>query len=183
VANDFNPAPPEPSPPASRSLAAELRRWIVIAGYVLGGWAIVQSALNLAAWGLPFNFSYGIGVLEPIDRVAKVLHLLAPLLLVAGCWGFQHHRPWARPVLLTYAGTWVVGLFGVLGVSVVDTMSGSYGDLTSRQMFTMALNRLDIFVYASVYPVVLVLCLMRPEVRDQFPEFRGGFAPVMDDKQ
>jgi hypothetical protein len=43
----------------------------------------------------------------------------------------------------------------------------------------MALDGLDLAVYASVYPVSLILCLLRPEVRDQFPEFRAGFAPII----
>ena len=163
----------------SSELAERLRRWIVIAGYVLGGWAILQVALTLIAWGLPFNHYFRIEWLTPIHRLATALWMVAPLLLVAGCWGFQQHRRWARPVLLTYAGMWIVGVFGAQGVQFIDTLSGAYGDLPFRQLFSMALGGLDLAVYASVFPVSVVLCLMRPEVRDHFPEFRTGFAPIV----
>ena len=46
-------------------------------------------------------------------------------------------------------------------------------------LFSTALSLIDVAVYASVFPVLLVLCLARPEVRDQFPEFRAGFTPIL----
>jgi hypothetical protein len=163
----------------SSELAERLRRWIVVAGYVLGGWAILQAALTIIAWGLPFNRYFRVELLTAIHRLAAALYLVSPLLLVAGCWAFQHHRRWARPVLLTYAGMWIAGVFGVQVVQFIEMLSGAYGDLTFRQQFGTALGGFDLSVYASVFPVSLVLCLTRPEVRDQFPEFRTGFAPIV----
>jgi hypothetical protein len=167
---------------ADESVLAMLRRWIVVAGYILGGWAILQGALNLMAWGLPFNFSFRIEILIPIHRIAVAAYMVAPLLLIAGCWGFQHHRRWARPVLLTYAVLWIVAVFGVQLVQLIDTLSGAYGDLNFGQVFSIALGGFDLAVYASVFPVLLALCLLRPEIRDHFPEFRSGFAPIMGDE-
>jgi hypothetical protein len=165
--------------PTSSDLAERLRRWIVIAGYVLGGWAILQTLLILIAWGLPFNRYFPIELLTPIHRLATALYLVSPLPLIAGCWGFQHHKRWARPVLLTYSGMWIGSLFALQGVEFIDTLSGAYGDLSFRQKFSMALGGFDRLVYASVYPVSLILCLIWPEVRDHFPEFRTGFAPIL----
>jgi len=164
----------------SSKLAERIRRWIVGAGYILGGWAILQSALLLLTWGLPFNRYFRIEVLTPIHRLATASWLVAPLVLVAGCWGLQQHRRWARPVLLTYAVMWVAGMFGAQAVQFIDSVSGAHGDLTFRQLLTMALSGFDLAVYASVFPVLLVLCLLRPEVRDHFPEFRSGFAPIIN---
>jgi hypothetical protein len=164
---------------SSHELAQRLRRWIVVAGYALGGWAILQVALTLVAWGLPFSRGFRIGLLTPIHRLTTALWLLAPLLLVVGSWGLQQHRRWARPVLLTYAGMWIAGVFGAQVVRFIDTLSGAYGDLTFRQQFSAALGGFDLAVYASVFPVSLVLCLLRPEVRDHFPEYRAGFAPIV----
>src|SRR5687768_7096130 len=96
----------------SSELAERLRRWIVVAGYALGGWAILQVARTLVAWGLPFNRGFRIELLMPLHRLATALWMLAPCWLVVGCWGFQQQRRWARPVLLTYAGMWIVGVFG-----------------------------------------------------------------------
>jgi hypothetical protein len=164
----------------SSELAERLRRWMVVAGYILGGWAVLQVALTLVAWGLlPFNRGFRIGLLTPIHRLATAFWMVAPALLVAGCWGFQQHRRWARPVLLTYAGMWIVGVFGAQVVQFIDTLSGAYGDHTFRQLFSTALGGFDFALYASVFPALLVLCLLRPEVRDHFPEFRPGFAPIV----
>ena len=163
----------------SSDLAERLRRWIVVAGYVLGAWGIIQVALTLVAWGLPFNRDFGIEWLTPIQRLATGFWMLAPLLLVAGCWGLGRHRSWARPVLLTYAGMWIAGVFGGQVVQFIDMLSGEYGELTFRQLCSMVLAGLDLAVYASVFPVSMVLCLLRPEVRDHFPEFRAGFAPIV----
>jgi hypothetical protein len=163
----------------SSDLAERLRRWIVVPGYVLGAWAIFRSAVMLIAWGLPFNRYFRIELLTPVHRLATALFYLSPLLLVAGCWGFQHHRPWARPVLLTYAGMWIAGIFGLQLVEFIETLSGAYGDLSFRQQLSMALGQFDLSVYSGVFPVSVVLCLARPEVRDHFPEFRSGFAPIL----
>lgn len=166
--------------PTSGDLADRLRRWIVVAGYVLGGWAILQAAAILIAWGLPFNRHFRSEWLTQIHRVGMALYLVSPLVLVSGCWGFQHHRRWARPVLLTYAGMWIAGLLAMQGVHFLETLSGAYSDFTFRQHFSLALGNFDLLLYASVYPVSLILCLTRPEVRDQFAEFRTGFAPILD---
>ncbi len=163
----------------STELADRLRHWIVVGGYVLGGWGILQVVLTLVTWGLPFNQYFSIEVLTPVHQLATALWMVAPLLLVTGCWGFQQHRRWARPALLTYSGMWIVGVFGAQGVQFIDILSGANGDLTFRQQFNAALGGFDLAVYASVFPVSLVLCLTRPEIRDQFPEFRSGFAPIV----
>jgi hypothetical protein len=166
--------------PGSGELAERLRRWIVVAGYVVGGWGILQAIWIFIAWGLPFiTRSFGTWYLTPIYRLAAPLYLASPLLLVVGCWGFQRHRRWARTVLLTYAGTWITGLLGMQGVLFVDTLSGNFVGLTFMQRFSVAVGSFDLLVYASVYPALLVLCLMRREIRDRFPEFRTGFAPIL----
>jgi hypothetical protein len=164
----------------SSELAGRLRRWIVFAGYVLGGWATLQVVLMFVAWGMePFHRGFRFEWLTPIHRLSVALWMSAPVLLIAGCWGFQQHRRWARPVLLTYAGMWIAGVFGVHVVQFIDTLSGAFGDFTFRQAFSMALDGFDLAIYSSVFPVSLVLCLTRPEVRDHFPECRVGFAPIL----
>src|SRR5687767_14556147 len=113
----------------SSDLAEQLRRWIVVAGLALAAWAIVQMILIFVVWEQPFNRGFRIWLLMPIYRLAAMLYLVSPLILVAGCWGFKQHRRWARPVLLTYAGMWIAGVLGLHGVQFIDTLSGAYGDL------------------------------------------------------
>jgi hypothetical protein len=168
---------------ASSDLAGQLRCWLVFAGYILGGWAILNEISLFAAWGLPFNRPFRFVILNAIYRLASWLYFVSPVVLLAGCWGFQQHRRWARPVLLTYAGMWIAGVLGLHLVMFVKMLSGAYGDTTLRQRLGSSISALDIAVYASVFPVSLVLCLARREMRDHFPEFRTGFSPILGGEQ
>jgi hypothetical protein len=165
-------------------LAGRLRRWIVVGGCILGGWAILQNAFMLLAWG-PTIFAryFPYRVLVPVHRLSVMLWLAAPMILLAGCWGFHRHRPWARPVLLTYAAAAVAGLIGTQAVHFIDILTGGHRGLTYRQALSSAVSQLDLVIYASVFPAFVLLSLGRPEVRDTFPEFRPGFAPVIDHAQ
>lgn len=168
----------EPQYP-SGELAERLRRWIVVGGYILGGWALLQSAFMLLVWGPDlYNRGFRYMIFVPIHRLSVMLWLASPLLLLVGCWGFQRHRPWARPVLLSYAGAAVVGMLGIQAVHFTDILSGSYGDRTFRQVLSAAVSQFDLVVWASVFPAFVYLSLGRPEVRDTFPEFRPGFTPL-----
>jgi hypothetical protein len=160
-------------------LADRIRRWIVIGGCILGGWALLQNAFMLLAWGPSIYARYfRFGILVPIHRLSVMVWFAAPLLLLIGCWGFHRHRPWARPVLLAYAATWFVGLLGVQSVQFIDILSGQRGDLSFRQILNVAVSHFDLLLYATVFPAFVFLSLRRPEVRDTFPEFRPGFTPI-----
>jgi hypothetical protein len=160
-------------------LVERLRKWIIVGGYALGGWVLFQNVLMVLAWG-PSIFSrhFRFAASVPIQRLAVLLWLASPVLLLVGCWGFQRHRPWARPVLLTYAGAAVAGMFGMQVVHLADILSGAGGEMSFRQVLSAALGQLDLAVWASVFPAFVYLCLGRPEVRDTFPEFHHGFTPV-----
>jgi hypothetical protein len=162
----------------SSELAEQLRRWIVVGGYLLGGWSLLQSILMFSVWGLPFNRHFLIEILTPIHRLATALWLVAPPLLVIGCWRFQQHRRWARPALLTAAGVWIGGVFGIHVVDFIAFLSAPHRSFTSGEILSLAAGRLDLAVYSSVFSVSIILCLTRREVRDEFPEFRAGFTPV-----
>lgn len=170
----------------SNILANRLRRWIVVTGYVLGAWAIFKTVLNFLAWRqlalgqLLSDVYFRLEVLTHVYRGGALLYLVSPFLLVGGCWGFQRQRRWARPVLFAYAGTWIGGLLTTQGASFLATLWDAYGRSGFWQYSTLALRDLDPLVYASVYPVSLVLYLTRADVRGQSPESRTGFAPVME---
>lgn len=166
-------------PAPSTELAERLRRWIVVGGFILGGWVLLQNGLMLLAWGeLTFSRWFQFRILVPVHRLSIMLWLASPLLLLVGCWGFQRHRQWARPVLLCYAGAAVVGMLGTQTVHFIDILSGSYGEQSFRQLLSAALSQFDLLVWASVFPAFVYVSLGRPEVRDTFPEFRPGFTPV-----
>ena len=167
---------------ASNELAERLRRWIVVGGYTLGCWVALQNALMLLAWGpVIFNRAFRFMVFIPIHRLAVTLWLASPLLLLVGCWGFDRRRRWARPVLLTYAGAAVAGLFATQALRFADIVSGSGsdGDQAFAQVVVTALRQFDLAIWASVFPAFVYLSLGRPEVRQTFPEFRRGFTPIL----
>src|SRR5437016_14063544 len=97
---------PDGTEHTSSELAERLRLGIVLAGYILGGWAILQIALTLVAggWDMLFRRGFRFTIMIPIFRLAAAIYIISPFLLVAGCAGFQRHRRWARTVLLIYAG-------------------------------------------------------------------------------
>jgi hypothetical protein len=167
---------------SASTLADRLRWWIVAIGYALAGWAIFQTLFMFAAWGNLFNRFFPSPALTALHGIATLCYLAAPLLLLAGCWGFQHHRRWARPFLLSYAGAWVGGVFLMQVIQFMDIMSQSVGGFNPRQLFASALGTFDLLIYSSVYPIALVVCLTRTEIRDNFSELGRGFSPIVADR-
>ena len=72
----------EPLGPTSSDLADRFRLWIVVGGYVLGGWAAMQVAWGSIVFGeLPFyhQFPFHIGVPMSIMQTASALYLVSPI--------------------------------------------------------------------------------------------------------
>ena len=157
-------------------IAIYLRRWLIFGGYALGAWSIVQIGYLVFAWGVPDRF-FGNTFLRAAHRLSLAMYFISPAPLVIGCWGLQTFQRWAKAVLWTYVALWLAGTFGLYAVSAIDALTESRG-LSWQQSASFALGSLDQFVYASVYPIILLLCLRRPEIRDYRPKLRG-FAPII----
>jgi hypothetical protein len=161
-----------------RPLVNYLRTCIVVFGYVLGGWSILEFILVFAVRGLPFVRSSPIPALGSMNLVAMALWIISPLLLVIGCWGLQHHRRWARTVLLTYSALWVAGVIGTRAIVLLDTRFWlSSGSILRR--LSVAVGTLDSTIYGSAFPVLVILFLMRPEMRVNSLDLQSGFTPVL----
>jgi hypothetical protein len=170
--------------PESSDLAASVRRWLIIGGYILGGQGTLQTVLMFMNWGSPFYEFVSHRYLRPLYLLATICLLLSPPLLITGCWAFQHHKSWARTILLTYAGSWIAGLFANVVVRIVDMLSRPPSPLgwSWANVVSMVVYPFGYFIYSSVFAAALALCLMRPEIRDYFPESGRGFAPVFKDE-
>jgi hypothetical protein len=120
-----------------------------------------------------------------IHRVATLLYLVSPLILITGCWGFQRHLRWARPLLVTYACAWIAALFGMQVVVAINSLSGTIDQNTFSQSvwqhISLVAGSLELPMYGSVYAVFLLWCLSRPELRDQFSQGPRGFTPIVKD--
>lgn len=163
---------------AEHNLADHLRRWIIIVGYFLGIWGLLQVVAVLMAWGLPFNRRFQFPLVTLMHRLGTVLWMGAPILLLVGCWAFQNHQRAARTLLLSYAVVWFAALLATVVVQISDVVSGAHGDNTLAEMAYAFFSGLDVRIHASVFPLSVVLVLTRPEIRDQFPEFRRRFEVV-----
>jgi hypothetical protein len=130
----------------------------------------------------PFHRIFALPVITDLHRFATVGVLIAPALLVAGSWGFQHHRTWGRPLMLTYAWLFGLSLFVARSIQLADELFDSPDVHTRAQAVAFGFGTLDLPVYASVYAVVLILVLNRPELRDTFTEPGGGFSPIFREK-
>jgi hypothetical protein len=155
----------------SRELSDWLRRVLIITGYILGGWNIVQFLL-LNAWDQFWLVLRSAGLRNEIWGLANGCQILAPVLLCAGCWGLQQHRGWARNLLLCYAWMWMLGYLGGFAFS---PFYGNYNSLGWKMVIDTAVATLGSIVAASAFPVILALCLFRWEFRDPPIDAGRGF--------
>jgi hypothetical protein len=176
----------DPLGTSSNDLADWLRRWLVIGGYCLAGWQFFVMVLAIVTFGPRLRFYLRMDWQGVNGLLVGGVYLISLIFLAIGCWGLQHYRRWARPMLLTYAGTWI---FGQLARAVVSCVwfyqrSGHYFRSTDPLEVLLGMTNfyVDPAVYACVNAVTLILCLRRPELTDQFPEARRGFAPVIRDE-
>ena len=127
------------------------RQYIVVFGYVLGGWSILQFMLTFVVsrptfWSAVRGFQH----FSMMNLVAMALSIISPLLLVIGCWGLQHHRRSARTVLLTYSALWIAGMIGTRIIVFVDMLIWlSSGSILAR--LSVAAGMLDSTIYGSVF--------------------------------
>jgi hypothetical protein len=163
---------------SARPLVNYLRACIVVFGYVLGGWSILEFILVFAVLGLPFVRSSPIPALGSMNLVAMALGIISPLLLVVGCWGLQHHRRWARTVLLTYSALLLAGMIGTRIIVFLDMRFWVQSGSILRRL-AVAAGTLDSTIYGSVFPVLVILFLMRPEMKANYPDIQSGFTPVL----
>lgn len=152
---DFNP------------LATWIRRFLIVAGYAVGISGSAQALLIPFIWRRYSDILSLYGTLKPFYLLFLIASSLAPVLLLIGIWRFHKRAKWARGLLLIYIATCIAG---ALGFKVV-TLMASIGNSPRHAPALLGLGLIQFIelIDPCVYPLLLLLCLLRPE-------FRGNFA-------
>lgn len=164
--------------PEATPLAVWIRRFLIVAGYAVGVSGIAQTSLLPFIWRPAFDFLRLYGVLKPIYLLFLFASALSPLLLLVGIWGFHKQKRWARRCLLIYIATCIGAILGLHAVRFVATLHLSPGH-TSMLIGWGLIQSLDL-IEPCIYPLLLLLCLIRPEFRGLFADSRHGFSPLLN---
>lgn len=159
------------------ALADWLRRVIVVSGYVLGTWWLVDMLLNMGVLlDQAHRFQSPSRGLLPYLVWREFTWVTALVLLLIGTWGFHRHRRWGRPVLRIAAALMLVALFVIDGISLFTPFFGPRANGIEKaavlsHVVTMA-------TYEGLFPLLLLLCLRRPELIESFADAHRGFTPL-----
>jgi hypothetical protein len=169
----------EPASIAHNPGAAAWYGWLRVVLWVGAAWGALQlvGSAFLGLWLIDRirdrragGLAYGAWELatDSVLRGHVINAVLAAWLLVGARWGLRL-KPRARGVLWTYG--WAALL--ALAVSIVETFYGAF-DRTSWSV-AFAVWQGAVSVQQGVYPVILVLLLSRPPVRQLFDPWSPGF--------
>jgi hypothetical protein len=162
-------------------LAEWLRRVIIAIGYVTGACWLVHASLG-SSISLIDAGRRGIPIGPRIFAFWwDFAWVSAAVLLLIGTWGSQRHRRWGRPLLFASAALMIATILTNHVISMIGWMLLNYspGLVGLRRAASIA-GDLNMAVYQSVFPVILILCLRRPELADTFPDPHRGFPPLFE---
>lgn len=165
---DFNP------------LATWIRRFLIVAGYAIGISGSVQALLIPFIRPPYFDFLSLYGPLKPFYLLFLIASSLAQVVLLIGIWRFHRRRKWARGLLLIYIAACIAGALGLHLVTSMATIRQSPRHAPALLGFGLGLGLIQVveLIDPCVYPLLLLLCLLRPEFRDNFAG--RGFSPVVN---
>ena len=162
-------------------LAVWMRRFLIVAGYSVGIAGSIQ-ALLLPLVGWPaFDFLRLYGVLKPIYLLFLFASAASPGLLLVGIWGYHKRKGWARRCLLIYIATGIGGALGLHAVTLIAPLHMWPGG-TSQTLISLGLGliRFVDLIDPCMYPVLLLFCLMRPDLCERFADSRPGFPALLN---
>lgn len=168
-----------------RGLVEWLRRLIVIGGYAMGACWLLEALLRSLTGLIELH-----RVRIPLPRLvfalwAEFALLAASGLLLSGTWAFQKHRRWGRPVLFASAGLMIATVVASHAIFLFDqVMMVTYSpDVVGLRKAAIITGGISLAICQSLFPVILVLCLRRPELTDSFPDSHRGFPPLFDSER
>jgi hypothetical protein len=144
-------------------VARRVLHWLAVGGIVLGATQVFALGVPLVTWGLRSRSgSPPIGIGTAYQIVALVA-VLAPFFLVVGSAGLLRERRWALPVLTVYAYLQIAGSLAGLAAIFVFSFTNSRGSpFTVAQRAAAPLIRIEDMLLHCLYPVAILLCLVRP---------------------
>ncbi len=158
---DYSPAHADQFPTGDTDLAGRILRWLAIGGVVFGSAQVVATTSTLLAWWpLPSRTSIP---LEATYRLVLTIAVVAPVLLAVGSAGLLRQKAWARPVLTAYAILQILGALATQVVRFAMTYPPAPQWNVARQL-AFALSGVGDLLLHCLYPVAIILCLVRPGI-------------------
>jgi hypothetical protein len=159
--------------------ASPLRKLLIISGFAIGILSLAMNALPMLAWGYLPRLSRA-DILYPF---LILLFEAAPVVLLIGMAAFQQRKRWARVVLFTYAGMWLLARIGLCIFNCVTVQNSISANprvhRTVIQRIAVGAGLFQPLVYETAYPIFLVILLCMPELKDTFSSPTRGFSPVL----
>jgi hypothetical protein len=159
-------------------LAVWIRRFLIVAGYAIGVSGMAQTLLLPFVWRPAFDSLRLYGALKPIYLLFLFASSASPVLLLIGIWGFHQRKRWARRLLLIYIVTYIGGTLGLPAVACIAGLRISPDRVST--LIGVGLIQFVELINPCIYPLLLLLCLMRSELRDKFADSRPGFTPLLN---
>ena len=161
--------------------AQPIRRLILVSGFAIAILSLAINVLVMVAWRRT-PFFYG---LRSFYSYPYLLCEAAPILLLIGMVGLQQRKRWARGVLFSYVGAWLVGrvllcIFTCLMVQ--NSVVSSRVQRTVSQRIAINAGQFQPLIYDAAYPLILGFLLRLPEVRETFSNPARGFSPLLPDE-
>jgi hypothetical protein len=158
--------------------ANPIRRLLLVSGFAIAILSLAINVLVMVAWGRS-PFSYGLRVFYAYPFL---LCEAAPVLLLIGMVGLQQRKRWARGVLFSYVGVWLVGrvLLCIFNCLMVQNSVGSGRvQRTVSQRIAINAGQFQPLIYDAAYPLILIVLLRLPEVKEMFSNPARGFSPLL----
>jgi hypothetical protein len=160
-------------------LAGWLRRLIIASGYIAGACWLLGASLACCCMML-IELDHGISVFRTAFAVLPdFAWVAASMLLLSGTWGFQQHRRWGRTFLFAAAVLMIATIVGVHAIFLVGQVTTTYfGGHAGLRKANVIAGQFSMAVFQSLFAVLLILALRRPELTDSFPGSHRGFSPL-----
>lgn len=149
--------------PEAAAMAHRLITWITIGGLGLGTYGTFHAVTTLTFGTSPADRPFNSATFASVHKLAVILVLASQVLQLVGSAALWRRRLMGRTLLLTYACIYLSGLVLVQVMRAIDAASLPEPSLTSQKAM-LAMSKLHLVVYGSVFPMFLLVILTRPWV-------------------
>lgn len=141
--------------------AEQLLKFMTIGGLALGTFGTFHAVTTLVFGAAPGSRGFVSARLEAVHHFALVTIVASQVLQLIGSVALWRRRLLGRTLLLTYATVYFAALILVESMRSIDEVS-AYAPASSAQHAILAMSRMHLVVYGSLFPLCLATFLTRP---------------------
>jgi hypothetical protein len=141
--------------------AEQLLKFMTIGGLALGTFGTFHAVTTLVFGAAPGSRGFVSARLEAVHHFALVTIVASQVLQLIGSAALWRRRLLGRTLLLTYATVYLAALILVEAMRSIDEVS-TYAPASSAQHAILALSRMHLVAYGSLFPLCLAIFLTRP---------------------